>query len=259
MGSCCRSRTRQRLACNLQKFFYWLQCVERGNLSSRILRVTDPMKGNTYLNDDDLKFVGGALCLDFVNTVDVWASSPGKAHSREYGDTPVKEKLVDYKALVHWGQLAGVLSAQDADRLLHFSANHPQDAASTLSRALRLRRAIYRILKSVLQRWEPECSDLDVLHRDLAIARKHERLAYRDGIFHWTWDSIDDALDSMLWPVARSAAEVLTSADLSRLRQCRADECGWIFLDTSRNRSRHWCDMSDCGNLDKVRRFRMKR
>jgi predicted RNA-binding Zn ribbon-like protein len=31
-----------------------------------------------------------------------------------------------------------------------------------------------------------------------------------------------------------------------------------MFLDTSRNRSRHWCDMKDCGNRAKVSRFRQR-
>lgn len=205
-----------------------------------------------------MKFVGGSLCLDFVNTVDAWASSPGRAHLRQYGDTPLREKIVDYNALVRWGQLASAFSTPDADHLIVCAANHPQGAAATLVRALRLRRALYRILKAVLQRWEPECADLDVLHRELAIARKHERLVYSEGAFHWTWDDASDAFDRMLWPVARSATDVLTSEDLNRLRQCKGEECGWLFLDTSRNRSRHWCDMSDCGNRDKVRRFRLR-
>ena len=60
----------------------------------------------------------------------------------------------------------------------------------------------------------------------------------------------------MLGPVARSAAELLTSDRLDRLRQCESEKgCGWLFVDGSRNRSRRWCDMSDCGNRAKARRF----
>jgi predicted RNA-binding Zn ribbon-like protein len=62
-----------------------------------------------------------------------------------------------------------------------------------------------------------------------------------------------------LWPVARSAAELLTSGDLARVGQCPGEECGWLFLDTSRAGRRQWCDMADCGNLAKVRRFRDQR
>lgn len=205
-----------------------------------------------------MKFVGGSLCLDFVNTVDVWSATGGRAQLRNYGDTPLREKLVDYNALVRWSQLAGVISLSDANQLIEYSASHALDANATLGRALRLRRALYRILKSLLQHWEPEGGDIDVLQRELTLARKHERLVQRDGTFVWTWVKTPDLLDQMLWPIALSAGDLLTSADLSRLRQCKSDECGWIFLDSSRNRSRHWCDMNDCGNLDKVRRFRQR-
>lgn len=205
-----------------------------------------------------MKFVGGNLCLDFVNTVDVWSSTGGRAHLRNYGDTPLREKIVDYNALVRWSQLAGVISLSDANQLIEYSASHALDANAILGRALRLRRVLYRILKSLLQHWEPECGDIDVLQKELTLARKHERLVHRDGALVWTWEKAPDLLDQMLWPIALSAGDLLTSADLSRLRQCKSDECGWIFLDSSRNRSRHWCDMNDCGNLDKVRRFRQR-
>jgi predicted RNA-binding Zn ribbon-like protein len=58
----------------------------------------------------------------------------------------------------------------------------------------------------------------------------------------------------MLWPVARSAADLLTSQEQSRVRECAASDCGWLFLDLSRNRSRRWCDMETCGNRTKARR-----
>jgi predicted RNA-binding Zn ribbon-like protein len=62
----------------------------------------------------------------------------------------------------------------------------------------------------------------------------------------------------MLWHIADSAAEFLTTGDLTRLRECSGEDCGWLFEDTSKNRSRQWCDMRDCGNLAKVRRFRTR-
>lgn len=213
----------------------------------------------TDLSDENMKFVGGSMCLDFVNTVDAWANAPERPQARQYGDTPLREKIVDYNALVRWGRLASTISAPEANHLIECAANQPSNAAAMLARALRLRRALYRIFKAVLQHWQPEDTDLDVLHRELAITRKHERLSYRDGVFHWTWDDESESLDRMLWPVARAAADLLTVPDLSRLRQCKGEECGWLFLDTSRNRSRHWCDMSDCGNRDKVRRFRLRK
>ena len=73
----------------------------------------------------------------------------------------------------------------------------------------------------------------------------------------WTWTD-EDVLDRMLWPVVRSSAELLVEGDLTRVRQCHGEQCGWLFVDMTKNRSRRWCDMGDCGNLAKVRRFRSR-
>ena len=62
----------------------------------------------------------------------------------------------------------------------------------------------------------------------------------------------------MLWPIALSAASVFGSDEVSRLKQCGGASCGWLFLDTTRNHSRQWCRMADCGNVAKVRRFRRR-
>jgi predicted RNA-binding Zn ribbon-like protein len=43
-----------------------------------------------------------------------------------------------------------------------------------------------------------------------------------------------------------------------RLKACPADDCQWAFFDTSRNRSRTWCSMEECGNREKTRRYRGK-
>jgi len=76
--------------------------------------------------------------------------------------------------------------------------------------------------------------------------------------FKWEWIGREASLDRMLWSIAHSGAEFLIKGDLSRLRECGGEECGWLFEDTSRNRSRQWCHMQDCGNLAKVRRFRTR-
>jgi predicted RNA-binding Zn ribbon-like protein len=81
------------------------------------------------------------------------------------------------------------------------------------------------------------------------------RVIRNESGFTWGWDKQSDALDRMLWPVARSAADLLTSDHLNRVHQCGGKDCTWLFVDTSRNHSRQWCDMGDCGNRAKARRF----
>ena len=55
------------------------------------------------------------------------------------------------------------------------------------------------------------------------------------------------------------AAELFSRPEPLPLKRCIGRNCGWFFLDTSRNKSRHWCSMTDCGNRAKARRHRARR
>lgn len=201
-----------------------------------------------------MKLVGGELCLDFVNTVGgrvpEGAGSPGSA--------VIADKLGAYGDLVAWGRHTRSTTEPDARRLLRLAESHPREAADVLGRARVFREALRRTLRSLMLGRRPEAADLARINDEIAAARKREVLApSRDGL-RWDWPDPGRRLDSPLWPVGRSAAALLTSGDLSRLRQCGGERCGWLFLDRSRNRSRHWCTMEDCGNVSKVRRFRRR-
>jgi len=203
--------------------------------------------GKLQSDQERWKFVGGRLCLDFINTVGGRLSS----------GAILRDKLTAYDDLLEWSRLAGIANPTESRNLARHAAAHPHEAEATLRRAVQLRETLYRIFKAAAEGRRPRSPDLDLLTKELRLARAHERLAHTGGAFGWTWDD-NIALDRILWPVSLSAADLLTSGDLSRLRQCGGHECGWMFLDTSRNRSRHWCDMKDCGNRAKVSRFRQR-
>jgi predicted RNA-binding Zn ribbon-like protein len=209
-------------------------------------------------NPSGMKFVGGNLSLDFVNTVGGRVSRGGRKGSRDFADGVLRDKIRGFEDLLEWAQLGGVLTRNEARGLARRAAAERKRAAAVLVRAARLREALYRIFKALVEDWPVGPADLDVLRGEIAMAREHERLGSQRRAFTWTWDDAR-ALDRVLWAVAKSAGELLTSGDLARLRQCGGEECGWMFLDTSRNQSRHWCDMRDCGNRAKVRRFRERR
>jgi|SRR5580692_4967932 predicted RNA-binding Zn ribbon-like protein len=196
----------------------------------------------------EMKFIAGSLCLDFVNTVG----------GRDARDVVLRDKLKAYADLAIWGRLAGFHTAREARKLERVAERYPARAAATLARAIRLREALFRIGKSLLGRSAPDDSDVNVLRTEISIAKAHQRLVPAGAKFAWIWDRSENALDSPLWRVSQSAADLLTSADLQKLRQCGGDECRWLFLDTSRNGTRRWCDMKDCGNRAKVRRFRRR-
>ncbi len=191
--------------------------------------------------------VGGRLCLDFVNTVG------GRDRSNV-----LRDKLPDYHQLLDWSRAAGIAKPAESRHLAQQAALHQHAAEATLSRAVLLREALYRVFKSAVNGLRTSPADLETLSRELRVARAHQLLTRAGGVFKWTWEDEGYALDRILWPISLSAADLLTSDHLSRLRQCGGQDCGWMFLDISRNRSRQWCDMKDCGNRAKVRRFRKR-
>jgi predicted RNA-binding Zn ribbon-like protein len=189
---------------------------------------------------------GGIVSLDFVNTV-----------GSRLGDYP-SEYLRSYEDLLAWGRQAGLLAVEEAEGLSRRARLDPEGAQETLSRALALREALHRMISRDIAGESQDESDLAALNRELSIALSHLRVMAADGVYGWGWDrSGDDGesrLDSPLWPVAQSAAELLTSERLGRVKVCAGDGCGWVFLDESRNSSRKWCDSRDCGNRERVRR-----
>jgi predicted RNA-binding Zn ribbon-like protein len=203
------------------------------------------------------KWIGGRLCLDFVNTVGGWVSD-GRRRGRDYADSVLRDKLPRYADLVAWAECAGALTEAESRRLGRLAAREPRAAAFALARAAELRGALYRIFKSVVENRTPRAADLAILQRQLSVSRAHQRLARISGAFVWTWEHSDPTLERVLWLVVDSAAELLTSDELSLIRQCGGGECGWMFLDTSRNHSRQWCNMKECGNRAKARRFRQR-
>lgn len=200
----------------------------------------------------EMDLVGGRFFLDFVNTV-------GARHYSTTKQTTVRDdKLNDYSDLLAWGQHVKLLPETEARTLAREASRRPQEASAVFKRAIQLREAIYRICRAILAKEQPEQPCLDVINEELRVARCMERLVSGKAVFSLKWDAPISALDRVLWFVTQSAVEWLTTGDLSRLRECRGGDCGWIFEDLSRNRSRQWCDMNDCGNLAKVRRFRLR-
>jgi predicted RNA-binding Zn ribbon-like protein len=198
------------------------------------------------------------LCLDFVNTVGGRDPDEARLDVDKYAVIIQRERLNDYLDLLAWGLRTGVLTESDCSILSAMAGRRPQLASSILDRAKLLREAVYRICRSLMGGEPPRESDLNLLSGEIATARTHERLAITEGKFKWVWTGRADELDSVLWAVAGSMAALVMEADPARLRLCEGQDCGWLFEDTSRNRSRQWCTMEDCGNLAKVRRFRTR-
>ena len=192
-----------------------------------------------------LALLGGRLCLDFVNTVEPRHSTPELHFLTTYGD------------LVGWGVRAGALEPTEAALLRSAAARRPREAQATYSYAIHVRESIYRIFSAVIAGRPADAADLATFDAALARSLVNLALVQTGERFSWRFAGEPDALDRMLWPILRSAAELLTSDQLARVAAC--PNCGWLFVDTSKNHSRRWCSMDACGNQAKARRHYRRR
>jgi predicted RNA-binding Zn ribbon-like protein len=188
----------------------------------------------------ELSVIGGRLCLDFVNTVDTH-------------DTLVDDKLTSYADLVWWAVRVALLDDAAAAPLFAAAEAEPARAAEVFADAWALREALYRLFAAARAETAVGAADVAVLNDALARTLGHQRIAAGEDGFAWAWEE-SDGLDRLLWPVVRDAADLLVSGELRRVGKCCGDSCDWLYLDTSRNRSRRWCDMQVCGNRAKARR-----
>ncbi|HKU96534.1 MAG TPA: CGNR zinc finger domain-containing protein [Vineibacter sp.] len=191
-----------------------------------------------------LSLVGGVLALDFANT----------AGARETS-API-EHLLTAADVVAWAVHAGSIDAATAKRVSS-AINADRDMARRLLRhAVQLRDSIHSVGAAIAHDKAPPEADLrslkDTAQRALAAAEITSTAAGGYG-----FDFSDAPAEAaLLGPIAWSAIDLLAKARFERLKQCPAHDCGWLFLDTSKNNTRRWCDMATCGNRTKATRFR---
>ncbi len=183
------------------------------------------------------------MCLDFINTLN-WRGTP---HPVEYLET--------YGDLVRWSHHTGLVTAPEAEALDHAARAHPKTARNVLERSRKLRETLYRILAAVSVGKPPAGPDLENFNSEFGPTMARSRIVRTETGFSWKTTDPRKGLNWVLHPLIRSAGELLVSDRLDRVKQCADSTCIWLFLDVSRNRSRRWCDMKNCGNRAKAGRF----
>jgi predicted RNA-binding Zn ribbon-like protein len=192
-----------------------------------------------------LRLLAGHPALDFVNTIDPREGAERVDHLRTYAD------------LVDWAGRAGVLTVTEARRTLRDASGDPGAAARALDRAVALREATYAIFGAVAA-GRPAADDVHELQAAYRDAMAHANLTGAGRRFRWR---LSGGLDVVRWHIARDAVALLESEMLGRVKRCPggSGDCGWLFLDSSKNASRRWCSMEGCGNRAKLRRFLRRR
>ena len=198
------------------------------------------------------------LCLELLKTRG-W-------ESRDRDD----DVLDSPERFLAWARKQGLLTPAEA-RLLGSAARQPAAwFLDTVGAVRELRELLHRAFRRVADGDPPARSDAEALEGVLAASGQRLTLTTGNGEMSWRWSGRGDSSLTdvptgdlptattvrLVGALARSAADLLTSGELERVKVCDAHDCGWFFVDVSRNKSRRWCDMAGCGNRDKARRYR---
>jgi predicted RNA-binding Zn ribbon-like protein len=189
------------------------------------------------MRPETIQLWGGALCLDFANSVD-WTDDGEPL-------APDTDALADGRALVVWGRRLGVLygGAARADE-------------QELAAVHELRRAVHAVFAATARGAAPPRNALDVLTATHAAAAAASHLAPREAAWSLDWPARDQR--RLRFAVSADAMSLLGDPQrLARVRICPGRDCGWLFLDASGRR--RWCSMTTCGSREKMRRMYERR
>jgi predicted RNA-binding Zn ribbon-like protein len=186
--------------------------------------------------------VGGDLAVDFVNTVTA-------------RDTTPSDWVDDYNALLRWAALTAAFTKKDLGKLAALAAEEPGQAAAALRRARTLREVLCGVLYALIDGRSPSADALAALDEARVASVKAAKLGHAEGRLAAQWSADRSGLDLVVHVVTARALALLEAPQLERLRLCDGHDCGWVFIDTSKNGKRRWCDMATCGNTAKARRY----
>jgi predicted RNA-binding Zn ribbon-like protein len=189
------------------------------------------------------QLLGGHAALDLVNTLD-W---------RFRADGP-EELLSTYGSLVDFAEQTKLLTLKQARRLVRDTTAFAGDRV--LEDTRELREALADLIYGGIDERNDCGVSLVTLERFFRSARAQTRLARNGCRLQWEWAGAEARAEFPLWALTRAAARLMLSENSERVRACDNPDCRWLFLDTSKNRTRRWCDMKLCGNRMKARRFK---
>lgn len=189
--------------------------------------------------------LGGRLWLDFVNTDD-------EHHGRRV------EHLVGFAAWTRWLADAGVLDAERAALLERRAQEQPMGAQAALVDARRVRNALRTLAERGATQERARDAALAEINRILGRSAGTRRVETGADGFTRAFRAGGDVFGGLLLPIVESAADALVAGEMARVKRCQGQGCARVYLDATRNHSRRWCAMADCGNRAKAARHRAR-
>lgn len=196
-----------------------------------------------------IRLVGGVSVLDYLNTCD--GRRPGTSL------TAVVDKLSSLEEIVHWFLHAGLIGEAEHARCVELVQQSSWHSLTVFRQLIGFRESLYRLFLSVALGEPVDARELEALNEVLVSTSSQRALISIPAGFAWTWrpcETLDGMTSGFTGRIAVQAAALLTSPDLARLRLCALPDCDWLFVDTSKNGRRRWCQMNVCGAKEKARR-----
>ena len=189
------------------------------------------------------QLIAGDPALDLVNTLD-W-------RFRESGP---EEQIANYDDLLNFAEQCGLLSPKQRKTLRRTTT--PYAGSHVVEETRGLREALSDLLYSGLDGKNSSAASLITLERFFRKVREQTRLVRDGSRLKWEWSGAETKPEFPVWLLTRAASRLLLSENVQQVRACANLECRWLFMDTSKNHTRRWCDMKLCGNRMKARRFK---
>ncbi len=189
-----------------------------------------------------LPLVGSEIAFDLTNT------SSGRGGSRHLDHLKIPDDVI------RWAQHSRVINPAEAAWMASEIGKDPRLARRLLKRTLELRELIYTIGVELAAGRPPPSDRIELLVHIHTTCLASAKLVPHGQAFVWSWLAADGPVERILGPISLSVLTLLTRADLARVKQCQGEHCGWIFFDTTKNKSRRWCEMEVCGNRAKQKR-----
>ena len=194
---------------------------------------------------ESLQLDGGCVVFDFINTVD--ARIP----------TSTFDYLQDYNDLLAWSEKVKLLDRKRLEVIGTCLKSNQQRGERAFRKAIKVRELLYALFSAIAKGRSPNEDVVESFNVWLAQAFSKIKITIKSGGSKVYFTDTEISLDEPLWKILTSAYQVLMESNPERIREC--PRCGWLFLDTSKNGKRKWCNMQVCGSHDKALRYYYKK
>lgn len=205
-----------------------------------------PAKKTGKKGKPQFELIAGHPALDLVNTLD-WRFREGRT----------EELITSYHELVRFTVQCGLMSAAEGRRIL--SNARTGKGAEVVAETRSLRESAAQVFYAAVEGGDPAEFAIRRLEQYFREAAAHRQLCWSKTHLRWEFPAAMLAPELPFWILSLKTAQLVTSASMEMLGDCGNPECRWLFLDTSKNHTRRWCDMKICGNRMKARRFKAQR